>query len=124
MENKNLFSLILLALILVGIVASFASGQNEDDSGNSEIFGLELEKLIIMFNAWIATFLFVLSFIAYKRDGRRRLFFVSLAFFLFAVKSFMISSELYLPQVDWFDPAAVVLEFGVLLSFFYGVLKK
>ena len=113
---------LLVGILIFSQIISFVSAQEED--GDYEILGLELEKLIAMINGLLAIFLFTLAFIGYRRDGRKRLFYVSLAFLLFAIKSFLISSELYLPEVEWFDPLATILEFGVLLSFFFGVLKK
>ncbi len=120
MESKNVLAFpIFFILILLNI--SFANAQSDEDL---MVGGLELEKILIMINAWLAIFLFIFTFIAYKRDGRKRLFYVSLAFLLFAIKSFMVSSELFFPETDWIDPIAVVLEFAAMLSFFYGVLKK
>ena len=121
MERKGIFVFLILFLLVFSHSLPFVSAQEDDDI---EVLGLELEKLVVMVNAWLATFLFVFAFIAYRKDGRKRLFYVSLAFLLFAIKSFLISSELFFPEIDWVDPVAVALEFAVLLSFFYGVLKK
>ncbi len=112
---------ILLILVFFPLIHVAAAEQEE---GNYLIRGLELEKIIALLNAWIATFLCVLAFIAYKRDGRKRLLYVGIAFLLFAIKSFLLSSELFFQEVEWFDPLSTILELGVLLSFFYGVLKK
>ena len=122
MERKRIFVLTLITFIVFSNVVFVARAQ--EDNEDVRVLGLELDKLIAMVNALLSIFLFVVAFIAYKRDGRKRLFYVSLAFPLFAVKSFLISSEIFLPEVGWVDPVATVLEFTVLLSFFYGVLKK
>src|SRR3990167_3433482 len=105
MQRKNIFALLLVAIFVFVQAASIASAQ-ADENSDIRFFGLELEKLLTFVNALIATFLFVVAFIAYKRDQRRRLFYVSLAFLLFAIKSFLISSELILPDVGWVDPVA------------------
>lgn len=120
MENKIIGSFIFL-IIIFSFASTTVAAQEEKEI---DFFGVELEKLITFINAFIALFLFIVSFIAYRRDERRRLFYVSLAFLLFAIKSFLISSELFFPEVDWFDPIATILEFAILLSFFYGVLRK
>lgn len=122
MRKTKIIYLILLSILILSFLLPFSIAQSED--GNYLIKGLELEKLIALINAWISTFLFVLAFVAYRRLGRKRLLYVSIAFLLFAVKSFLISSELFFTEVEWFDPLSTILEFGVLLSFFYGVLKK
>jgi hypothetical protein len=130
MKTQNLFAIALLSLLVISAIIPFAMAQDSEEEdgdpgeGDIKVYGLELEKVILMINGWIATFLFVFAFTAYKRDGRKRLFWVALAFLLFAIKSFLISSVLIFPEVEWFDPLAVFLEFGVILSFFLGVLKK
>jgi hypothetical protein len=129
MRSKKAFIWILLGVLVLSLVSInvLAQEKNDDDSlskGDYQVFGFQLEKFIAMVNAWISVFLFVIAFVAYRRDGRKRLFYVSLAFLLFAIKSFLIGFEIFFNVPDWFDPTATVLEFGVLLSFFYGVLKK
>ena len=121
METRNIALFLLLTFFLSPLLITSISAQEDEDI---EVFGLELEKLVTLVNAWLSLFLFVLAFIAYKRDGRKRLFYVSLAFFLFAVKSFLISSELFIAEISWVDPVATALEFAILLSFFFGVLKR
>ena len=74
--KKTTFA-ILFSILLIFLINS-TTAQSEED-GNYLIKGVELEKLLALLNAWIATFLFVLAFMAYKRDGRKRLFYVSLA---------------------------------------------
>ena len=120
MEKRIIGSFIFLIFIF-SFFSSIAMAQEGDDI---LISGIELDKILALINAWIALFLFIISFIAYRRDERKRFFYVSLAFLLFAIKSFLISSELFIPDIGWIDPAATVLEFGTLLSFFYGVLRK
>ena len=113
--------ILLISVLLLFQLIPFVNAQEDEDI---EIFDLELEKLVALINAWLSVLLFTLTFIAYKRDGRKRLFYVSLAFLLFAIKSFIMSSELFIQEIHWIDPVAVALEFAILLSFFYGVLKK
>jgi hypothetical protein len=118
--QQILFASVLLTLLFSSLLPS-AFAQEEDDV---RVRGLELEKLISMINGWISLSLFILAFIAYRRDGRKRLLYVGVAFLLFAVKSFLVSLELFGIELIWIDPVSTILEFAVLLSFFYGVLRK
>ena len=124
MENKVRNSVFVILTIVLFVSTFFIHASAVDEKGEITIFNLELEKILSLINAWISLFLFVLAFSAYKRDGRNRLLFVSVAFLLFSIKSFLISSELFISEIPFLDPVAMILEFLVLLSFFYGVLKK
>jgi hypothetical protein len=121
MERKFLVYF-LIGFLALTLVSSIVMAQETEE--DIELFGLELEKLIFLVNGWIALFLAVIAFAAFRRDGRKRLMFVSLAFVLFAIKSFMFASELIFPEIAYIDPIAAVLEFFVILSFFYGVVQK
>jgi hypothetical protein len=124
LNTQSALVIIFLALFISTLTFSLATAQ-ETDEDEVRLVGLELEKLLFMLNAWIALFLFVIVFSAYKRDGRKKLLFVSLAFLLFSIKSFLLSLELFILEPPSFlDPLAVFLDFLVLLSFFYGVIRK
>lgn len=114
--NKLLTGILILFLLAPAILAA----ENEDPS----IFGLEIEELLSFMNSIIALTLFIITFIAYRRDGRKRIFYVCLAFLIFAIKSFIDSLELFGLDIEVLGSIAVVLEFLVLLIFFFGVLKK
>ena len=116
--SKLCLGVFIVSLLLISAVSAL------EEDANYPVGGLELEKLIALVNGCISTFLFIFAFIAYKRSERKRFIFVALAFFLFAVKSFLVSSELFFVEIEWFDPLSTILEFLVLLSFFYGVLKR
>ena len=122
METKKFARLFIFVLVVLSFLSVHVSAQEED--GNYLVSGFELEKILFMISALLSLFLFFIAVVAYQRDGRSRLLFVSIGFLLFAVKNFLVSSELFFPEVDWFDPAAVVLEFLALLGFFFGVLKR
>ena len=66
----------------------------------------------------------VLTIMAYRRTGNKRLLFVSLAFLLFALKGFMLGSEIFLGEWPFVDPVTSFLDFAILLSFFAGILGK
>ncbi|MBN4049016.1 hypothetical protein JYT91_00195 [archaeon AH-315-M20] len=98
--------------------------EEDSDFEDPEIFGLEIEKLLFLISANLAAALAVITFIAYNRTKRSKLLFVTLAFFLFSVKLFMSASELFIDEIVGVDIISAVLDFAILLSFFYGVIKK
>lgn len=91
--------------------------------GVSVFSGLDLESLIIIVSSILAVALFIISLLAYLRDRRIRLLFVTGAFFLFAVKGFLVVIGDN-SGVSWIDTGAPLLDFGVLLLFFLGLIKK
>ena len=125
MKITNLFLttsifIIVLFNLLPGVIA-----QNELESESDyPLFGLELEKILSLINGVIALVLCVIAINAYRTDGRSRFLYVSMAFLIFSIKSFLVSSEIFFQSPDWIDPLSIVLEFLVLLAFFYGVIKK
>ncbi len=123
MKNKNNLNYIFLLILFVFFFIPVINAQSIED-GDIMFQGLELEKILSFIIAILCTILFIITFLAYKRDGRKRLFFVSMAFLLFAIKSLLISSELFIAEIEFFNPLAIILEFGAVLSFFYGTIKK
>lgn len=112
---------VIMAFMLVRL-SSFAFA--EEETGDIEIFGLEVEKLLNLGSALLATGLFIVAFAAYRRTRRKKLVYVSVAFLLFAVKGFLTSTELIFGDWSWVDPTTSILNFVILLTFFAGVLKK
>lgn len=108
----------LVFTILIPIVSAPQEG-NE-----IRFLGFYLEEGIGFVVFIISLILFILTFIAYRRDGRVRFLFVSIAFFLFALKSFLDSLELFMEEIAIFGPISVILELFVILFFFFGVIKK
>ena len=123
MRNKGYFVIIGIILILLIISIPSIIAQDEED-GDFLIFNLELEKILSFINGIIALVLFALAYISYHRDGRKRLLYVAIAFALFSIKGFLLSSQIIFPDIDFMDPLLIVIEFLVLLFFFFGVVKK
>ena len=121
MNNKIKILFFIILIFLIFCPNSLADIEVDYLDSNS---GIELEKIIILSSSLLATALFIISFIAYRRDGRKRLLFVTTAFFLFAVKGFLSASDLFFLERDWVDPVASFLDFAILLCFFFGILKK
>ncbi len=124
MENKNiLFIGIIFFLVLMGsFTLSDIIRLIEDETIIG--FGLTIDTLIMIATSILAVILFVISAIAYKKDKRKRLLFVTGAFFLFAVKGFLIVADEFSPQTGWPEPIAHLLDFGILILFFSGLAKK
>ena len=110
----------LIAMLLLSAIPVFAQEENDD----WQLFGVEGEKLFNLGSAILSTILFALTFIAYKRTKQSRLLYVSVAFFLFAVKCYLGARELFFEELAWVDPTAAVLDFAILLCFFWGIMKK
>lgn len=94
------------------------------DEGDISIMGLELDKLLNLLSGILSAALLALTLMAFRRSGNERLVFVSAAFFLYSVKSFMLASALFMEDWAFIDPAASFLDFAILLSFFLGILRK
>ena len=122
MEAIKRLAVVCGVLVLFLVHIAFAAALEEAD--DFEVYGLELEKLLNLGSGLLATGLFIVTMLAYTRTKRQRLLYVGGAFFLFAVKSFLMSSELFFGEWLWVDPTASALNFAVLLSFFIGLTKK
>ena len=119
MKIKKFF--VSFVFLLLALPFAFAQ---ESEFEDPEIFGLEVEKLLFLVSASLALALAILTLIAYLRTKKSRLIFITSAFFLFSVKLFLLSLELLIDEIIWADIVAAFLDFAILLSFFYGVLKK
>jgi hypothetical protein len=117
MKFRNVF--VILALLVITLAPNVLA---EDD--DIELFGYELEKLLNFGSGIVATALFVVTVMAYKRNKRSRLLYISAAFLLFAIKGYLGAHELFIDELGWVDPVASFLNFAILLSFFVGVLKR
>jgi len=123
---------LIVSFVIVFVVGSlstlFVSSGNEDGSFDDITFlGLELEKLISFINGLLALALFIITFTAFRREHRERMLYVSAAFALFAVRNFLFAHELFVGEVSLtplIDPISTVLDFVILLTFFFGLLKK
>jgi hypothetical protein len=108
------------------ILTSFFSVQVLASSENDILFhGSELDNYITLLTSLLAITLFIFTFIAYKRTGRTKLIYVAIAFLLFAVKGAIQTSDMFMNfSINWIDPIATILDFAILLLFFFGIIKK
>jgi hypothetical protein len=119
-------------LLFLGLLALFfvvqpvsAAQTNSTENELRTTSGIEWDSIIIAASGVLATVLFAITIVAYKRSEKERLLYVSIAFLLFAVKSFLVASDIFITnRSGWVDPFANLLDFVVLLSFFVGVFKK
>jgi|LGVD01.1.fsa_nt_gb formate hydrogenlyase subunit 3/multisubunit Na+/H+ antiporter MnhD subunit len=127
MIRKKDFIKILCKICLVLVISPLLASAYEDPDENewTTSSGVDVEELIILGSSILAIALFAITIIAYNRDRRKKLLYVAVAFFFFAVKGILLSSDIFIPdKVAWIDPLAVFLDFIILLSFFFGILKK
>lgn len=111
---------ILLACFIV-LSSTSVMALEEDDLA---IYGLEVEKLLNLASGVLATVLAVLTLFARKRTHNKRLDYVCAAFFIFAIKAFLMGSEIFLGEFPYIDPITVISDFVILITFFLGMLKK
>ncbi|NTV24539.1 MAG: hypothetical protein HGA85_09345 [Nanoarchaeota archaeon] len=115
MRKDALIRSVFLAVVLLS--SAFAAVVETDAA-------IEQDKIITFASAILATFLFVTCAVAYHRNKHKRLLFVTIAFLIYAIKGFLVSSELFIPEMEWVDPVSSYLDFAILLSFFAGIMKK
>jgi len=114
----------IATIMMVIAFALLAPGVLAEESDELEVFGLEAEKLLVLGSGMLAALLCALTFVAYKRTQRDKLGIIAIAFLLFAVKSLLIASELVIVELPFIDPISALLDFAILLTFFYGVVKR
>ena len=115
----------LAAFIIIALMLSSSPAFAYEDEDLMIYPGIEAEDLIIFCTSILAFALFFITAMAYKRDRRRKFIYVTIAFFLFAVKGFLdISEIIFLEESIWLDLAVSLLDFAILASFFLGLLEK
>ncbi len=121
MKQRKIF---LLSLFLILLTLPLVFAQESEEAGDLEIFDIEVEKLLNLGSGLLATALCIVTLFAYQTTKRNRLLWVSIAFALFAIKGYITAIELFGIELVWIDPFASMLNFGILLAFFAGILKK
>jgi hypothetical protein len=119
-----IFSVIII--VILGFTGFFAFSTGHINIGDQDIrviYGIELDSIIIFATSILAGALFLISVLAYRKDKRGRYLFVSGAFFLFTVEGLLLTAEAFTNN-EWLEPAAHILNLGVLLLFFAGLVKK
>lgn len=86
--------------------------------------GVEFDNYITFVSGLLSLALFILVLISFLRTGNKRLIFVSIAFIVFSIKSFLMTIDLFTIKPWWIDIVAAILDFVILMSFFFGILKR
>lgn len=121
MIKKNVMTILAIFVILT-VIASFVCAQDDDEEFVTAS-GLDVGNLLTLASSILALFLFAVTALAYHRDGRSRLLFVSVAFLLFALKGF-IASDFFFKEQNLLDLVASFLDFAILACFFTGLMRK
>lgn len=86
---------------------------------------MEVDNLIVLLSSFLALLLFVISFLAYLREHRKKLFLVALAFFFYFLMGFFDTSEVFFPMIgERLEILGSFLNIAVLLSFYFAILTK
>ncbi len=109
---------------ILGISVLALPGVIAQEEGDMMLAGFELEKILNLGSGLLAIGLFIITLIAYRRNRNQRLVYVGAAFLLFAIKTLLLSMEIFFGDWSWIDPFTSVLDFAILVSFFLGLLKK
>jgi hypothetical protein len=119
-----LFTGIIIVILLLTGFLTFSGGREVPNPGEEIlVFGVGLNSLLALAMNVLAGILFFISILAYQKDKRTRFLFVSGAFFLFTVEGFLFATAEFTGN-PWFASSALALNFGILLLFFAGLVKK
>jgi hypothetical protein len=85
----------------------------------------EPDQIIQLVSSLLALFLFVISFLAYLRERRKKLFLLSAAFFFYSTMKFLDAANLFFPRTgDYLEIWGSLLDFLVLALFFLSMITK
>ena len=69
--------------------------------------------------------LFAIAFLAYRKNKTKKLLFVCIAFFLFAVKFVLMALDLYVSPGKFFSvPIGNVFDLAIMLLLFAAIFRK
>lgn len=122
--KHRIIALLVLSMIQISGFVMAQEAIKPLEQADPSIFGYEIEKLLNLGSGLLALGLFLTTLTAYRRNQNKRLLYVSMAFLMFSIKGFLTSLELISLDLAWVDPIASMLNFAIILSFFFGVLKK
>jgi hypothetical protein len=113
-------------IILVTAFLTGSSGIVAADTNNTNMLqNLDIVDFIVFWASILAIALGVVSFFAYRRDGRTKFLLVTIAFSIFALKGvFLIAGDLIIVEQIFLDVIANLLDFAVLICFFLAFMMK
>jgi hypothetical protein len=112
-------TVLLTSLSFPGFMLVYADFQDPLDKGNiAEIFDFG--------SGIFAALLFILSVIAYRNTGMRRILFVSIAFALFAIRTIVSNLDLFMPEIEssLIELTLAIMGFAALALFFIAIVRK
>jgi len=85
----------------------------------------EPDQIIQLVSSLLALILFVISFLAYLRERRKKLFVLSSAFFFYSIMNFLDAAGIFFPQAGEYPEIwGSLLNFVVLALFFLSIITK
>ena len=129
MDSRSLrFSNIVIPSLVVCVFTLAVNGITSIEQGIPNLWQEDaIEVMILIATSILAGFLFVISFSAYRNDRRKKLLFITSAFFLFALKGVLLVFHEFLEvlyvEEALIEPIAQLLDFGILALFFLGLMK-
>ncbi|HIH31879.1 TPA: hypothetical protein HA235_04165 [Candidatus Woesearchaeota archaeon] len=118
MKLKNLFVMFVIMIMLTPIIAAV------DEGNEIKINNIELDKILNIGSSILALVLAILTILAFQKSKKSKLLYISAAFLLFFIKTFLIGAEIFFGEWPWVDPASSLADFGILILFFIGIMRK
>ncbi|AKJ38653.1 MULTISPECIES: hypothetical protein [Methanosarcina] len=85
----------------------------------------EPDQIIQLISSLLALILFVVSHLAYRRERRKKLFILSLAFFFYSAMNFLDAADIFFPQAGEYPEIwGSLLNFVVLALFFLSMITN
>lgn len=86
---------------------------------------IELDQIIQLISSLLALSLFVISFLAYLRERRKKLFLLSAAFFFYSIMKFLDAANIFFPKTgEYLEILGSLLDFVVLALFFISIMTN
>lgn len=86
---------------------------------------LDLDQIFNITSSLLALILFSISFLSYLREKRKKVLFLSAAFFIYAVMNFLNSADFFYPKAgEYIEAWGSLLNFFVLGFLFLSFITK
>lgn len=124
-NHREILAGMMIPLFLVSTILLTFNGTRpiSERGGSILLFDVDIQVYIAIASSALSIFLFVISVLSYKKERRRPLLSVMIAFFLFAMKGCLIAAdEVIVPEIQLVEPTALLLDFGILVFFFLGLV--
>lgn len=126
MKSSSTMKLLVLYLVGTILLISFLSNapiyaDNPDSFDKGDI-----AEVFDFGSGIFAALLFILSIIAYRNTGMRRILFVSIAFALFAIRTIVSNLDLFMPEIEssLIELILAIMGFAALALFFIAIVRK